>query len=326
MAGDTERGKVSVGMRFAGLVIAVAVLAGCREERLVIQTDFDTTGWVRHCLGYQSFLAPPDFTLAPQATVDGFAITVRPGSPAPLRDVLANRDDYGRTVNAVEVNGWTVVVATIKDDLLESRYSLHLIGARRVGTDIVTGYKDISREDHPEGTDPNLWSWFARTTAHTMSDVAPHTGYCIQNIVLDSPTPEPVARFSAIGGVRGADTMRGEHTIRSDTDLTIMAIHQPPDRTDSDRPLAPGPDISAMPGVDVTAERMTVNQQELGFTTVRFDDDKQSGIWFDAALFGDPARPDTPAITTFKFQDGRSTDEDARAKALAILASIRQGR
>lgn len=289
------------------------------------QSDFDTTGWARYCLGYQSFLAPPDFILAPQATVDGISIKVQPGSPAPLRDVLADRDDYGRTLNAVEVNGWTVVIATIEDDLLESSYSLHLIGARRVGPDIVIGYKDISREDHPEGTDPNLWSWFARTAAHPRSDIAPTTGYCLQNIVLTSPEPEPVASFFITGGVRGEDTLRGERTIRSDTTLVLQARHQPPDHTSSDRPLAPMPDISTMPGIDVKAERMIHNQLEVGFTTVRFDDGRQTGTWFEAALFGDPARPDTPVVTTFKFQDARSDEEEARAKALAILASIRQG-
>lgn len=290
------------------------------------QSDFVTAGWTRHCLGYHSFLAPPDFLLAPQATVDGVSIKVRPGSPAPLRDVLADRDDYGRTLNAVEVNGWTVVIATIEDDLLESSYGLHLIGARRVGPEIVTGYKEVSREDHPDGTDPNLWSWFARTTPHHRSDIAPTTGYCLQNIVLTSPEPEPVASFFMAGGVRGEDSLRGERTIRNDTTFVLQARHQTPGRKAPEQPLSLIPDISAMPGVDVRSERMLHNQMKVGFTTVRFDDDGKRGTWFEASLYGDPARRDTSASMMLKFQDGRSDEGEARLKALAILSSIRPGR
>lgn len=319
---------MNIRAQLALLAMVAALLAGCKEETQVADSDFDTTGWVRHCLGYHSFLAPPDFTLGPQAaTVDDISITVRPGSPAALRDVLADRDDYGRTLNAVEVNGWTVVVATIEDDLMESSYSLHLIGARRVGDDIVIGYRDISREDHPEGSDPALWSWFARTTPRLPATGDGLQGYCVEGVIFDSPhQPEPIARFSIGGGVRGPDTARGQPTIRSDTTLSLNIAHYPPEDLGDNRPLAPIPDISAMPGIDVEAERLSLGGREIGFTTVTFDDGNRSGTWYEAAIFSDPARPGSPALTTMKFQDGRSDEQEARAKALAILASIRPGR
>ena len=314
------RRAIALGM-VAVLVVGAAVFGWRQEEELIV--SINTDGWPGYCLGYHRFIAPPD--LEPSAydgAVDGQSLSVLHNTPGTPQSIIEAREDFGGIVHRVDVNGWVVIVALEDMGLVVSDYTYVVYGARRVGEDVVLTSASASRKLVGDGNDPRLWEYHARTLPVPIAERGDKKGYCLNGIFFASPPPLRQASFSAFLAETDAPNLMGEANARNENSLRIdVSIEQNPDTSDG-RPLFPSPDISTFPEVDVASEKLRVMGNDTGLATTTYRGDDGEGLWYDAAIYGQPNSVTDPALIALQYANDRVPPEDSRAMMLAVLAGL----
>lgn len=314
------------------LVIALLGLwlSACRTEEIdvsEVKISLDTTDWPRYCLGYNSFIIPPEMAeggISPTASVDYRKIIVLANHVGTPRSAIEAREDYAGVVFEIEVNGWLVLVTREDLGLIVSDITYMVYGVRRVGADIVMTSQNVSIELVGEnGDDPKLWEYHTRTTPMLLEDRAGREGYCFEGLFFESGSPKYRARFSAHAAALGPPNSRGKRRKQSDNGLNINFSIEPNVDLTGTRPFAPQNDISNLPEVTVKSEAIHVLGGSGGLATVVYESEDESALWYDVAVYGEEMSISDPWIS-IKYSNHVDSPEESREKILAFLAGIQR--
>ncbi|GEM_PF-5513843 len=306
------------------------LLSGCRTEEIdvsEVETSIDTTDWPRHCLGYHSFIIPPEMEeggISPTASVDFQEIIVLKNYTGTPRSAIESQDDYAGVVFEIEVNGWLVLVTREDLGLIISDITYMVYGVRRVGADIVMTSQNVSIELVGEkGDDPKLWEYHARTTPMLLEDRDGREGYCLDGLFFESGAPKYRARFSAWAAELSPPNHLGKRRKESANRLNINFTIEPNVDLTGTRPLAPQSDISNLPEVTVKSEAIHVLGGPGGLATVVYESEDESALWYDVAIYGEEMSISDPWIS-IKYSNYVDSPEESREKILAFLAGIQR--
>lgn len=293
----------------------------CRTEEITV--TIDTSSWPRHCLGYHSFIAPPDLSLTSSSAQVGTEELSVVTTPAPVREFIEAQEDFGQALVIKQVNDWLVIVASENLGLTVSSRTVVVYGARRVGSQIALTRAGASKSRIAGGgNDPRLWAFHSRTNPLPLADRGGAEGFCYDGMFFAGPPPEGEASFSASLAELDLPDSRGVRRARSDNSLSLHFLVAD-EAEASDRQLAPQTDISTQPGVSVSSEKLRLMGGDVGLATTSFDDGKQEGHWYDAAYFGKAGSVSEPLVISIQYTNSRLDPADSRELMLGILSGLR---
>lgn len=244
-------------------------------------------------------------------------------TPAPVREFIEAQEDFGQPLVVKQVNDWLVIVATENLGLTVSSRTVVVYGARRVGPQIALTRAGASKSRIAEGgNDPRLWAFHSRTNPLPMADRGAAQGYCYDGMFFAGPPPEGEASFFASLAELDPPDSRGVRRARSDHNLNLQFMVADESGA-SDRPLAPQSDISTLPEVKVSSEKLRLMGGDVGLATTTFDDGKQKGHWYDAAYFGKAGSVSEPLMISVKYTNSRLEPAESRELMLGILGGLR---
>ena len=306
------------------------LLSGCRTEEIdvsEVETSIDTTDWPRHCLGYHSFIIPPEMEeggISATASVDFQEIIVLKNYTGTPRSAIESQDDYAGVVFEVEVNDWLVLVTRENLGLIISDITYMVYGVRRVGADVVMTRQNVSIELVGErGDEPKLWEYHARTTPMLLADWGGREGYCFKGLFFESGPPKYRAVFRATAGELEPLGSGGGRLLLTSNNIYISFSIEPNVDLTGTRPLAPQDDISNLPEVTVKSESIRVLGDAGGLSTVVYESEDEKALWYNVTIYGEEMSTSDPWVS-IKYTNYVDSPEDSREKIMAILAGFKR--